>query len=202
MNLCEQPGGEQNPLYRNVEVSNNARHYDFLLSMIEASIATGQTWVSESLIKALNFHAIVGLHPQAGIYRVNQVSVANHLGIVTYNPPEPFRIQALMEGLVSFINRNWETADVATLAAHALWGINSIHPFVNGNGRTARAICYYIVCTKAGGPLSGTKTVPEIMAEPMFRQRCINALRIADAQRDFVSLTALVREAIVIQVTS
>jgi hypothetical protein len=29
------------------------------------------------------------------------------------------------------------------LAAYGLWRLNWIHPFVEGNGRTARAVCYF-----------------------------------------------------------
>ena len=37
--------------------------------------------------------------------------------------------------------------------------------FVEGNGRTARAACYYLICLKQGGLLPGKKTVPERIRE-------------------------------------
>jgi Fic family protein len=40
-----------------------------------------------------------------------------------------------------------------------------IQPFIEGNGRTARAACYYILCTKAGALLPGKKIVPERIRE-------------------------------------
>ncbi|HEX5431735.1 MAG TPA: Fic family protein, partial [Bryobacteraceae bacterium] len=39
------------------------------------------------------------------------------------------------------------------------------HPFVEGNGRTARAACYYMLCMKAGRVLPGRKIVPERIRE-------------------------------------
>jgi Fic family protein len=60
------------------------------------------------------------------------------------------------------IHENWDIIDHPTvLPAYALWRLNWIHPFIEGNGRTARAACYYLICLKAGGLLPGKKTVPE-----------------------------------------
>jgi len=39
------------------------------------------------------------------------------------------------------------------------------HPFIEGNGRTARAACYYLICMKQGRILGGQKTVPERIVE-------------------------------------
>ena len=36
-----------------------------------------------------------------------------------------------------------------------------IHPFVEGNGRTARAACYYLIGMRQGDFFPGKKTVPE-----------------------------------------
>ena len=64
------------------------------------------------------------------------------------------------------------------MAAFALWKLNWIHPFVEGNGRTARAACYYLLCMKAGGLLPGSKIVPERIREN--RNRYCDALEAAD----------------------
>jgi Fic family protein len=50
-------------------------------------------------------------------------------------------------------------------AAFALWNLNCIHPFIEGNGRTSRAACYYLICMKQGRILGGRKTVPERIRE-------------------------------------
>jgi Fic family protein len=55
--------------------------------------------------------------------------------------------------------------DPTTLPAYALWRMNWIHPFVEGNGRTARAACYYLICLRNGGLLPGRKIVPERIRE-------------------------------------
>ena len=185
MNLYELERTEQNAAYQALAASNYARQYGFLLSVIQAAIASNKPWLSESLIKALNFHAIVGLHDQAGQYRSHQVYVGN------YTPPERFRVASLMEDCVNFINWHLQSADPATLAAFALWKLNQIHPFVNGNGRTARAVCYFIICIKANGLLPGRTILPELLRIEPTRTEYVKALQDADSG-DLGPLSALI----------
>jgi len=39
--------------------------------------------------------------------------------------------------------------------------MNWIHPFVDGNGRTSRAVSYLVLCVRLGYVLPGTQTIPE-----------------------------------------
>ena len=172
MNLYEIEQSEEHPVYQQVAASNNQRHYHFLLSMIQAAIDSGKPWLSESLIKSINFHAIVGLHGEAGQYRSSGVIVG------TFKPPESHLVNGLMEDFVNEVNWNWHIAGPTQLAAYALWRLNHIHPFINGNGRTARAVCYYILCVIAGGPLPGRTILPEIISAR--RPQYVDALRAAD----------------------
>ena len=66
-----------------------------------------------------------------------------------------YRVPALMDDFVNTVNRNWEQTDPVVLAAFVLWRLNNIHPFINGNGRTARACAYFVLCVRAGGWLAG-----------------------------------------------
>ena len=71
-----------------------------------------------------------------------------------------------MDAFFSVLHENWTIVDHPTaLAAFALWNLNYIHPFIEGNGRTARAACYYLICMKQGRILGGQKTVPERISE-------------------------------------
>jgi Fic family protein len=53
-----------------------------------------------------------------------------------------------------------------------------MHPFINGNGRTARAACYFVLCVKAGGWLPGNTILPELVKRD--RDQYVIALRAAD----------------------
>jgi Fic family protein len=43
--------------------------------------------------------------------------------------------------------------------------MNWIHPFIEGNGRTARAVAYYLFCVRDGALLGGSKIMPERIKE-------------------------------------
>lgn len=84
-----------------------------------------------------------------------------------------------MDRFFSVLHENWEILDHPTfLPAYALWRLNWIHPFVEGNGRTARAACYYLLCLRQGRLLPGKKIVPERIRED--RTPYYDALRNAD----------------------
>jgi Fic family protein len=167
--VFELTGSEQHPVYQALEISNGSRHYDFLFSIIVTSLNMGRPFLSQQIIKALNFHAIACLHIKAGEYRPCDVTAGQH------RPPFHYRVQALMDDFINVVNRGWELTDPVALATYVLWRLNNIHPFINGNGRTARASCYYVLCVKAGGLLPGTIILPELIKHN--RQEYVAALQ-------------------------
>jgi Fic family protein len=85
----------------------------------------------------------------------------------------------LMDQFISVVHENWDIIDHPTvLPAYALWRLNWIHPFIEGNGRTARAACYYLMCMRHGALLRGAKIVPERIRDN--RPRYYAALQSAD----------------------
>jgi Fic family protein len=180
---------ENNPVYQALEISNGNRHYDFLHSIVVASLNIGKPFLSQQVIKALNFHAIACLHTHPGEYRPCAVTAGQHI------PPDHYRVPALMDDFVNTVNRNWETSDPVALATYVLWRINNIHPFINGNGRTARAVCYFVLCLKAGGWLIGVEILPELIRQN--HQEYVDALQIGHdtfnaGNLDLTTLHALV----------
>ena len=167
-------GNEDHPAYRALEVANGGRHYDFLQSVVETAVAVGKPFLSQTVIKAINYHAIACLHSYAGEYRPCAVTVGDH------DPPDHYRVNALMDDFANEVNRYWDELDEVSLAAYVLWRLNWIHPFINGNGRTARAACYFVLCVKLGGWLPGTIILPELLRRPENRDRYVQALRHAD----------------------
>jgi fido (protein-threonine AMPylation protein) len=154
MILFELTRSEQHSAYQDLEIANGNRQYDFIRSMVIAALAVQRTFLSQTIIKALNFHAIACLHSHAGEYRPCPVTVDD------YALPEHFRVQSLMDDFVNQINVNWLNSDAVALATYVLWRMNNIHPFINGNGRTARAASYFVLCVKAGGWLRGDPILP------------------------------------------
>lgn len=173
MILFEITGSENHPAYQALEISNGDRQYDFLRSLVVSATDLNKLFLSQSVIKALNYHAIACLHTNAGEYRPCPVTVGS------YVPPEHYRVAALMDDFVNMVNREWDTADPVVLATYVLWRMNYIHPFINGNGRTARVACYYVLCLKSGGLLPGAPALPELIKQN--RPEYVTALQAADA---------------------
>ena len=180
---------EGHPAYRALETSNGERHYSFLHSAVSAALAVDRPFLSQTVIKAINYHAIACLHTNAGEYRPCPVRVGD------YEPPEHYRVNALMDDFVNVVNRRWSELEPVQLAAYVLWRLNHIHPFINGNGRTARAACYFVLCVKIGGWLGGRVTLPARLRSN--RDEYVKALRSADAvehaeQPDLAALRGLI----------
>ena len=172
MILFELTGSEQHPAYQALEISNGERHYSFLQSIVAASLEVGRPFLSQYVLKAINYHAIACLHTNAGEYRPCEVVVGTHV------PPQHFRVAALMDDFVNMVNRQWEKEDPVVLATFVLWRLNHIHPFINGNGRTARAASYFVLCMKTGGWLEGDVILPELIRQN--REEHVEALRAVD----------------------
>lgn len=173
MILFELTGTEDHPIYQELEAANGARQYDFLRSIVMAALGAKRTFLSQQVLKALNYQAIACLHTNPGEFRPCPVYVGE------YTPPEHYRVQALMDDFVNQVNSVWHHADPVQLAAFVLWRLNNIHPFINGNGRTARAACYFVLCVKAGGWLPGETILPELLRQN--REEYVAALKVADA---------------------
>ena len=202
MDLYELTGGAENhPVYQTVVEANGHRHYQFLFSIIQAALEIQRPVISQAIIKAINFHAIAGLHYTAGAYRPCEVVVHNAADGVVYTPPQHHRVQALMDDFVNMVNWRWQSADSIELAAYSLWRINHIHPFINGNGRTARAVCYFVLCVKSGGLLPGNEILPELLRRNGTKDRYRSALQEADRD-NLAALVELIRELVVTQIAS
>ena len=82
---------------------------------------------------------------------------------------------------------------------YALWRLNYIHPFVNGNGRTARAICFFVLCAKYKRLFKGPQSLPQLLRNQEYRQRYCDGLADADTG-NLTPLQTLVGELFLIQV--
>jgi Fic family protein len=114
-----------------------------------------------------------------GEYREVPVQVVNsQTGQVIYQAPPPDQVQALMTAFFEELHRIWVAGDALDAAAFALWRINWVHPFKNGNGRTARAFCYACLNARLGVILPGTTTVIDqiMLTRPDYEA----AIRVAD----------------------
>jgi Fic family protein len=147
-------------LFERIEEQNLLRQYDLLSNCIEIGFKKGIEAFDKYTLWALDHTAVANVSQFGGRYREEPVYVGSHV------PPHFKEVPNLMDRFFSFVHENWTLHDHPTLiAAYALWRLNWIHPFIEGNGRTARAACYYLLCMKQGRLLPGKKIVPERIRE-------------------------------------
>lgn len=159
--------------FARVQEQNLLRQYDLLTNCIEIGLHKGIEAFDKYTLWSLNAAAVANISQFGGRFREQPIYVGNHL------PPHFKGVPALMDQCISVIHENWDVLDHPTLLpAYALWRLNWIHPFIEGNGRTARAACYYLICAKVGALLPGKKTVPERIRDN--RPEYVEALRDAD----------------------
>ncbi|SFH09498.1 Fic family protein [Desulfotomaculum arcticum] len=106
--------------------------------------------ITEELIKKL--HAIIqvissGRRPKLSEYRDFQNKVGEKgSGKIVYLPPEPHDVQPLMEDLVAWVNSPENINMPAPIKAGIfLYQFLTIHPYLDGNGRTGRALATYLL---------------------------------------------------------
>lgn len=148
---------KDNPdLYAKILEKNLFRQYDLLLNCVEIGLEKGIEAFDKYTLWFFNAAAVANLAQFGGRYRQEPIYVGNH------RPPHFKEVADEMDRFFAVIHENWTLGDdPMILPAYALWRLNWIHPFVEGNGRTARAACYYLICLKFGGLLPGKKIVPE-----------------------------------------
>ncbi len=141
------------------------------------------------------FHGILlhGIQDDAGQYRDTPIKITGS----EQDPPKAFLVPSLMENLSDFLKQaTSQTANridspvFSAAAAHALFG--QIHPFTDGNGRTARhAIMDTILIRRGYAPCIITD-----YDKPRYIDALEEAWGSADEDGDLTALTELMRDII------
>jgi Fic family protein len=143
------------------EAENGLRQFTLALDIIRSHVKDAERPFRLRAGPILQLHqaALDGLHRLAGTFRNTPVKIHGSL----HQPPEPAFVADEVQALCEYINENWNESAVH-LAAYVLWKMNWIHPFADGNGRTARAVSYIVLSIKLDSLLPGTPTIPEQIA--------------------------------------
>ncbi len=129
-----------------LEVTN----YREVLQFISDSYSDPQLVINELTVRHLHklcVQNIEGMENEAGKYRtVQNYIVSGSERKPIYTPPPAQDVPVLMKNLVDWIQKA-EKEDVSPfiIAAIAHYEFESIHPFVDGNGRTGRALATLIL---------------------------------------------------------
>lgn len=122
-------------------------NYRKTLQMIEAEAEKGLQKITEQTVKKLHRYTTDRiLEPdQVGEYRTKKVIIRNSAtGEITFRPPPPIEVPFLMREFMYWVNKDSDIHPVlkSGIAHHQL---AAIHPFIDGNGRVARALSTLIL---------------------------------------------------------
>ena len=144
------------------EAENGVRQYAVALDIIRTHVhdADRPFRLRSSTVLRLHREVLDGIHVLAGTFRNTPVKI----GGSGHEPVEAFMVPEETEHLCEYVNDNWSTKSALHLATYVLWRLNWIHPFADGNGRTARTVSYVVLSTRLNGLLPGVPTIPEQIA--------------------------------------
>lgn len=117
------------PLRDHLEAVGHAEAYDHLLAL-----ARSRTIREEDICELHRLFYFRIDQPQAGAYRQQQV----YLSGSEFVPPPPNRVPGLMKKLFRKLEKERPSRHPVSLAAWLHFELATIHPFIDGNGRTAR----------------------------------------------------------------
>jgi len=143
------------------ESANAVAQFDRVLDMIDEVTRDGRPFrLRPSMMLELHRVALDGLSAYAGNYRPGSVEI----GKSKHVPPAAHLVAGLVEQMCDYVMDHFAEAKALHLCAYVMWRLNWIHPFTDGNGRTSRALSYFVLCAKVGYRLPGHETVPEQIA--------------------------------------
>ena len=125
------------PLAEHLEAIN---HYE-AVEMIR-DLAQKKTLLSRSSLLTLHALILRGIDKDnAGCYRSVPVMISGS----QHTPPQPWKIDKLMEDYFIFYDENKTIMHPVQFAAECHERLVTIHPFIDGNGRTARLVMNLIL---------------------------------------------------------
>lgn len=132
-----------------------------------------QFHLCEATLKKLNFLAMKEIRRDAGKYRDYGLIIQNS----AHKPPNYRDVPRYMKELCTYVNGNSEK-DPFHISAYIMWFLNWIHPFGDGNGRTARAASYLALAIGLDLFMTGEDIIPAQIEQD--RSHYYNALDSAD----------------------
>lgn len=125
------------------EVINYRKVMDYIEAKSEKlKVQNSEQYIDEEVIKTMHALTVERLldEGKGGVFRTTQVVVRNSLTReVSYRPPEASVVGQQMAELLTFLNTNIDIHPVLK-SGIVHYEFVRIHPFVDGNGRVARAL--------------------------------------------------------------
>lgn len=161
-----------------LEASN---HYEAIVYIRELS--GNKDSITENMIRDIHSIILRGIdRDNAGRYRSLPVAISGS----RHEPPQPWQVPKLMEDLIFWVNEESEVLHPVVYAAEIHERIATIHPFIDGNGRTARLMMNLVL-------LQNGYTIADIKGDTESRLEYYDALEKCNVEgdkSDFILLIA------------
>lgn len=131
---------DQKPLKDHMEALGHKEAFDFVSELVKNNVP-----ISESVIKQIHYLVLADKKNDRGVYRKIPVRIMG----AKHEPVQPYLIEPKMEQLLIDFNKSKE--HTVTKLARFHIEFESIHPFIDGNGRTGRLLVN-LELMKAGFP--------------------------------------------------
>ena len=157
------------PLKDHLEAINHKEAYQYIQELVERKIEISEREV-------LNIHALILRmidKDNAGRYRNLRIQV----GGSKYVFPEPYMLRKLMEDMFIWYEENKNKIHPVLLAGEMHERLVTIHPFIDGNGRTSRLLMNLIL-------LQNGFPIINISGEKKERKEYYNCLETAQINND------------------
>lgn len=160
------------PLKNYIEAVNHAKAFNKILEIIESN-----NKISEKEILYLHKIILTGLDDlNAGFYRDCRVRISGSNVIL----PNPLKVPELMAKFYKWLDNNIENEPITAITAHLQFV--SIHPFTDGNGRTARLLMNLLLLKYGYAP---------IIVRPTDRKKYLSAIENSQTKGDEKKYTKL-----------
>lgn len=119
------------------------RNYAEAISYAQDVAADPRSTITDSTIRTIHHYVSKSLDPHyaPGRYRTEQNYVVDgNSGRVVFRPPPPEDVVPLMREFVEWLNEDALLVEPYARAGLAHLNLAAIHPFIDGNGRTARIL--------------------------------------------------------------
>ncbi len=167
------------PINDYLEARNHAKAYDYIIEH-----AAENTPVTECTVLQIHKLILSGIDDMnAGFYRAVRVRISGSQAVL----PNPLKVPALMQEFSDWLSQKHDNPLLTAIEAH--YRLVTIHPFVDGNGRTARLLMNMLLLRNGYAP---------IIIRPIDRKRYLSALearQVTENEEGYIKfmLTALNR---------
>ncbi len=165
-----------------LEAINHQEAIGYIKHLIEKN-----SFLNEKEVLSIHNLILRGIHPEdAGRYRRVQVMIKGS----SFMPPQPFMVAKEMEDFFIWYETNKNNLHPIVLAAEMHERLATIHPFIDGNGRTSRLVMNLIL-------LQNGYVIANIKGDYDSRMQYYNALEIAQTKNkkeDFLLFVAQIEK--------